>query len=156
MQSFLPTIILRHKKENLKKCSLRGLETREDMLFLKYPRESLPTLSGYIHLSLDAPPLSHADKDKGLLLLDSTWRYEKGMRKLVPEYVEKRSIPPSFITAYPRKQTDCIEPDKGLASVEALFLAYLLSGKDTTGLLDLYYWKDLFFEKNKDALHSYL
>lgn len=156
MRSFLPTIIFRHRKENLKKCSLRGLEPRKDLLFFSYPLKNIPPLDGYIHLSLSAPPLSIEERDAGLLLLDSTWKYEQGMRKSVPDFVEKRSIPECFVTAYPRKQTACEDPEKGLASVEALFLAHLLMGKDTTGLLENYYWKESFLRINEQALLPYL
>jgi pre-rRNA-processing protein TSR3 len=52
MSRFLPTIILRHKKENLKKCSLRGLEPREDLRFFTYPHKMDFSLDGYVMLHL--------------------------------------------------------------------------------------------------------
>ena len=58
MQSFPPTVIIRHRLENLKKCSLRGLENRTDFIFLTYPYYTLPDLQSYIVLTLDAPPLT--------------------------------------------------------------------------------------------------
>jgi len=64
MPDFLPTIILRHRKENLKKCSLRGLEDR--MHFVQYPNEAIPDLTGYVVLTPDAPLL---EKAKGLCLI---------------------------------------------------------------------------------------
>jgi len=147
MTSFLPTIILRHRKENLKKCSLRGLEVRDDLIFFPYPlKRELPSLDNYIHLALDAPPLTPEDGQNGLVLLDSTWKYEKQMRKSLPTGMKARSIPNLYKTAYPRKQTDCDDPEHGLATVEALFLAYHLMGRDTSGLLDHYYWKDQFLK----------
>ncbi len=145
-----PTIIIRHRKENLKKCSLRGLETREDCIFYSYPMPKYPSLSGYIYLTLDAPPLSTLDRDRGLFLIDGTWRYAKKMEQAIlphQEGVVFRSIPSHFRTGYPRKQTDCSDPERGLASVEALYLAYQLMGRDTKGLLDLYYWRDAFLKQ---------
>lgn len=153
MQSFdltiNPTIIWRHRKENLKKCSLRGLESRKDFQFYSYPNQALPNLSSYIMLSLDAPPLELNDGMYGLLILDATWRYAEDMAKRIePTQTIKRSIPSHYRTAYPRKQTECIDPERGLASIEAIYIAYHIFGRDTTGLLDNYYWKDAFLQLN--------
>lgn len=151
MQQFPPTVIIRHRLENLKKCSLRGLEDREDFIFLTYPYKELPDLNGYIILAVDAPPLSTEDGDRGLLILDATWRYaEKMFRPLAnQEKYLYRSLPSHYRTAYPRRQQDCPDPERGLASIEALFLAYKLLGRETKGLLDNYYWKDLFLKSNQ-------
>ncbi|MDE3056086.1 MAG: hypothetical protein KGI80_05315 [Verrucomicrobiota bacterium] len=143
-----PTVILRHARENLKKCSLRGLEGRGDFLFFTYPRDTLPDLSGYLLLRVDAPSLSPADCNRGLFLLDATWRLAEKMGKSLPPNLEVRSLPSHFRTAYPREQTDCPDPERGLASIEALFLSYYLMGRSTEGLLDNYYWRTLFLEKN--------
>lgn len=147
MPSFLPTIILRHRKENRKKCSLRGLESREDMHFINYPYKALPDLANYILLALDGEPLSEQDADKGLFLVDGTWKLSEVILKSLPS-VSKRSLPAKYTTAYPRRQSDCADPSRGLASVEALFLAYMTMGKDPSGLLDQYYWKDQFLVAN--------
>jgi pre-rRNA-processing protein TSR3 len=147
----LPTVILRHRKENLKKCSLRGLETRKDFIFLTYPIDPLPPLEGYCVLSLDAPPLSEADKDLGLLLIDGTWKYAATMAKHIPSSLPVRSLPKLFRTAYPRYQTACPEPEWGLASIEALYAAFVLTARDPEGLLDHYYWKEEFLKLNRSS-----
>lgn len=147
MQEFPKTVVLRHRRENLKKCSLRGLESRSDFLFYTYPKDCLPKLSNYIMLSLDAPPLSSEDSHKGLFILDATWRYATVMAKGI-EGVEVRSIPSHFRTAYPRRQEDCLDPERGLASIEAIYIAYQLMERDVTGLLDHYYWKENFLKNN--------
>lgn len=148
---FPTTIILRHPKENLKKCSLRGIETREDCKFFTYPTENLPDLSSYILLTLDAPCLSLQDASYGLFLIDATWKYAQTIFKALPQPHRfiSRSLPSHFQTAYPRKQEDCPDPKRGLASIEALFLAYYLLGRDPKGILDFYYWKNLFIKKNQ-------
>lgn len=147
---FPPTIILRHRKENLKKCSLRGLEGRSDFQFFTYPKDPLPDLSGYFLLTLDAPTLGDADKNLGIFLIDGTWNYAEVMERQLPKphRFERRSLPSCFFTAYPRRQEDCADPSRGLASVEALFLAYSTLGRNTEGLLDRYYWKEEFLRKN--------
>ncbi len=150
MQSFPPTVVIRHRLENLKKCSLRGLESRSDFIFLTYPYTSLPDLSGYIILSVDAPPLSVDDAGRGLLVLDATWRYAQKMMKPFdqqPHYLY-RSLPHHYRTAYPRCQHDCPDPERGLASIEAIYLSYLLMGRSIDGLLDRYYWREQFLGIN--------
>jgi len=142
------TIIIRHKKENLKKCSLKGLEKRDDILFLTYPGLILPDLSNYILLEMNGKELSDQDQDKGLLLIDSTWKYLNKILKILPENIEKRSLPENFKTAYPRKQTYCSDPMRGLASIEALYLAYKIINKDIKDLLDNYHWKAGFLNIN--------
>ncbi len=151
MSSFLPTIILRHRKENLKKCSLRGLEIREDFLFYSYPQANLPRLDQYLLLTLDAPLLSAQDSERGIFLVDGTWRYAEKMTSFVfqKENIICRSLPHGCRTAYPRKQTSCIDPSRGLASIEALFLAFKILRRDTANLLDHYYWKEAFLSLNK-------
>ena len=138
----LPTIILRHRRENLKKCSLRGLEGRSDLIFLTYPIDPLPDLSNYLLLKVGAPPLTIDDADRGLFIIDGTWRLAALMERQCN--MESRSLPGRARTAYPRRQTDCPDPEKGLASVEALYLAHLILRRDVDGLLDHYYWKNQF------------
>jgi pre-rRNA-processing protein TSR3 len=149
MKRFPATIILRHRKENLKKCSLRGLETREDMHFLTYPKDPIPLLETGILLDLDAPPLTEKDVHP-LFLIDGTWKYAAVMARQIPQETHwiRRSLPSHFKTAYPRKQTDCSDPTRGLASVEALFIAYHILGRNTAGLLDHYHWKTEFLSLN--------
>jgi pre-rRNA-processing protein TSR3 len=145
MSQFLPTIILRHRKENVKKCSLRGLENT--LRFITYPAKELPDLSEYVVLTPNAPLLTEA---KGLFLVDGTWRYAATMIKNLPEGLTYRSLPPVFTTAYPRRQ----EEAHGLASIEALYLAYLITGQDPSHLLDNYHWKEEFLAQNASAITS--
>ncbi len=156
MKKFIPTIILRHRRENLKKCSLRCLKKRDDLHFFTYPKDELPNLSNYVMLSFEGPELSKKDQDKGLLLLDGTWRYAEAMLKNTHslEDLPRRSLPTNIQTAYPRKQDDCSEPERGLASVEALYISYLLTGRDPSDLLDHYHWKEKFVFDNSPCLKT--
>ncbi len=156
MPSFPPTLILRHRRENLKKCSLKGLESRPDCQFYTYPKDPLPNLAGYLLLTLDAPPLTREDAASGLFLIDGTWRHAQTMfaQFKAPYSFELRSLPSHLQTAYPRRQDDCVDPERGLASVEALFAAYHILGRPTDGLLEHYYWKDLFLSKNNFTLQG--
>lgn len=148
---FPPTIVWRHRKENLKKCSLRGLEDRSDFHFISYPTEELPVLDEYVILQLEAPTLSEADAERGLLIIDGTWRYAGLMgRQLANRGISgvPRSLPAHYRTAYPRYQNGCPLPDQGLASIEALYVAYHLLGRDTEGLLTHYHWASQFLAEN--------
>lgn len=151
MQLFPVTVIARHRRENLKKCSLKGLEGRSDLLFIPYPFETLPPLAGYIRLGFDGDLLSKADADKGIVLLDATWRYatrmERALHEIYPD-LPVRSLPP-YLTAYPRCQEGCAYPARGLASVEALYIAYTILERPTAGLLDHYFWKKAFLQQGE-------
>jgi pre-rRNA-processing protein TSR3 len=156
MSLFPPTIILRHRKENLKKCTLRGLEIRSDFCFFTYPKDDLPNLSNYFLLTIDAPLLSETDKNLGIFLIDGTWTYAERMQRQLPQphLFQKRSLPMYFQTAYPRRQEGCPDPSRGLASIEALYAAYVLLGRNAEGLLSHFYWKDEFLKKNLAILQS--
>ena len=96
------------------------------------------------------PPLTEQDAKQGLLVLDATWRYAEKMFqpfKGQPHFTY-RSLPAHFRTAYPRKQTDCCDPTRGLASIEAIYLSYMILKRETSGLLNHYYWKDSFLQLN--------
>jgi len=140
-------IILRHRRENLRKCSLTGLEKHPGLQFYTYPNDPLPDLSGCLLLKVGAPELSIADAERTLLLIDGTWKLAQVMEKQLPP-LEARSLPGGYKTAYPRRQTDCPDPEAGLSSLEALFIAHKILNLPTDGLLDRYYWKELFLKIN--------
>ncbi len=146
-----PTLILRHARENLKKCSLSGLEGRGGLCFYTYPRDLLPDIAGYLLLKVGAEPLTIADAERGLFLIDGTWRLAQLMEKQLPCVLETRSLPSRYRTAYPRRQTHCPDPEAGLSSVEALFLSAHILGRPSEHFLDFYYWKDRFLKLNEFA-----
>ena len=146
-------VIVRHRKENLKKCSLSGLEGRSDLRFFRYPDclspGVLPSLEGYILLDMEGDVLTEKDTAP-LVLLDATWKYASAMRSRIPQLSEcvSRRLPEGWVTAYPRYQTGCMDAARGLASVEALYAAYVVTGRSPEGLLDRYYWKENFLTRN--------
>jgi pre-rRNA-processing protein TSR3 len=146
MQTFPITIIVRHPRENPRKCSVMALHGRPDVAFYSYPTTELPPLEGYIRLAADGPELSSADRDSGILLLDGSWRLSN---KMVTHH---SSVPPRSLhgwkTAYPRVSKLGTDPDNGLASIEALYIAYHLLGRPTDGLLDHYHWANQFLQLN--------
>ena len=152
--TYPPTIILRHRRENLKKCSLLGLENRSDFLFFTYPQDPLPDLSAYLLLKVGAPPLTVCDAARGLFLIDGTWRLAEKMEKSLTQQVEARSLPGHYRTAYPRRQTDCPDPEAGLSSLEALYLAYAILGRPVEGLLEHYHWKEPFLKSISECTRT--
>lgn len=140
------TVIVRHPKENPRKCSILPLEGRPDLLFLRYPVKEPPPLDGYIRLAADGPELSGADAERGLLLLDGSWNWAGKMTRAF-EHVAPRSLH-GVRTAYPRSAKLGTDPDNGLATVEALFIAYHILGRPTAGLLDHYHWAHDFLQCN--------
>lgn len=143
------TIIIRHPKERPKRCSIVPLRGREDVRIITLPIRKLPSLEGYIRLSAEGPPLTEADKDCGLLLLDCCWRRAAHMHKMLKgaEDLPTRSLQ-GYETAFPRASKLGVDPDNGLASVEALYLAYHILGRPTEGLLDHYQWREEFLRSN--------
>jgi pre-rRNA-processing protein TSR3 len=143
---FPPTVIIRSLRENPKKCSVLPLRGRADLLFMSYPVAKPPLLNGYVRLAADGEELSIADAGCGLLLLDASWRWAEPMNRTFG------AIPPrslhGYQTAYPRKSKRGTDPENGLASIEALFVAYHILGRPTVGLLDPYRWADEFLRLN--------
>ena len=145
--TYPPTVIVRNPRENPRKCSILPLRGWEDMIFLGYPLTGPVALENYVRLAVEGDPLSLRDADKGLLLLDASWRRAGLMER------DFRDVPPrslhGYRTAYPRRSKRNTDPDEGLASVEALFLAYYILGRPTHGLLDHYRWTEEFLRINK-------
>ena len=146
MPTLPPTVIVRHHKENPRKCSILPLRGRPDLIFLCYPLQQPFDPKGYIRLAAEGPELSLADASCGLLLLDASWRWAEAMTRAFVE-VPPRSLQ-GYRTAYPRISKRGTDPDNGLASVEALFVAYHVLGRPTEGLLDHYHWKEEFLLLN--------
>ena len=152
----ITTVVIRHPRELLSKCSLTPVEGREDTVawlsFLKAHQDLRFEARGFTELAVDAQPLSQADRERPLLLLDSTWRLLPKVRSKVYGETVKRSIPDEWVTAYPRVSKDGSDPTGGLASIEALFVAQALLGNVMPSLLDGYYWQTRFLSLNQKAL----
>lgn len=146
-RTYPPTVVVRHPKENPRKCSILPLRGRPDMVFLTYPVRPRPALEGYVRLAADGPELTVADAAAGLLLLDGSWRWAEAMTR------DFADVPPRSLhgwqTAYPRVSKLGTDPHHGLATIEALFIAYHLLGRPTDGLLAHYRWAEEFLRLNK-------
>src|SRR5262249_48602059 len=141
-----PTIIVVHPREKRSKCSVEPLRGCDGFRFWEFPQRGAETLTGYVRVGLGGPELTPAQHDAGLLFLDGTWRLAPRMGldfADLPVY----SLGP-WETAYPRSSKLFDDPAAGLATIEALFAAYVQTGRPTAGLLDQYRWREQFLERN--------
>lgn len=147
-----PTVIVVHPRENRKKCSVEPLRGRPGFEFSQFRSNAPATLpeGQYVRLGIGGPVLNPADNHLGLLVLDGTWRWAEAMEAQY-QHVPVRSLPP-WKTAYPRVSKVFEDPATGLATIEAIWLAYWCLGRDTTGLLDQYHWGAHFLELNRPFL----
>jgi len=143
-------LLIRLRKESLKKCSLTPLRARHDLPIqwfhcnLGDPIEvGCATL-----LHPDGELLSPADAHRPLLLVDSSWRDLPLMLSTVSGDFVKRCLPHDLQTAYPRKSKLFEDPVTGLASIEALHAALTLLGKRDDSLLEGYYWASAWLQAN--------
>lgn len=141
-----PTVIVVHPKERRSKCSVEPLRPRDDFLFFTFPDPVTAPLDGYIRLGLGGDVLTEADADRGLFVLDGTWKLAARMEPMFAD-IPIRTLPP-VETAYPRVSKVFDDPTGGLATVEAVYAALKIMGRDVEGILDDYHWKLPFLELN--------
>lgn len=145
-----PTVFVVHRRERRSKCSVEPLRGRPGFQFLTFPVKDRPPLAGYLRVGLGGPLLSPADRIAGLLFLDGNWRLLPPMEAAFAD-LPVRSLP-LWRTAYPRRSKAFTDPDEGLATIEAVFAAYLEMGRDPAGLLDAYHWARPFLEANQERI----
>ncbi len=114
------------------------------------PHVGPESLDGYVRLGFGGPALSTDDATHGLLVLDGTWRLVDPMEQAFAD-VPVRSLP-ELQTAYPRTSKLFEDPDGGLATIEAIYAAYRLMGRDADSLLAEYRWANEFVSLNADRL----
>lgn len=149
MPTLVPTTIIRHPKERVSKCTLEPIRGRKGYDFHKATKQFSFDASGFTLLALEAPTLSIADADRPLLLLDATWRLLPQLESCLRGEPVRRTLPSTIKTAYPRVSKLDTEPNPlgGLASIEALYVALRLLGRDDPTLLDAYHWREIFLEQ---------
>jgi pre-rRNA-processing protein TSR3 len=153
-------LVIQDYKENRAKCSLTPLERDPAFTFLRlgHPDRSSvrPRLDGGVLLHVDGSPLRGVDaaclESGPLVLIDCTWaRVSVVLRRVeIPEATRlvRRSLPSGFVTAYPRTSKLYEDPEAGLASVEALFVASAVLGQPRFELLRSYRWARPFLVRN--------
>lgn len=142
----IKTVVIRHPREKLSKCSLTPLHDRAEIQFFTATPDYVFDATGFLLLEVGAPPLTPEENHLPLLLLDATWRLLPHVKSKVVGTPVPRSIPEGVQTAYPRVGKYYPDPLGGLASIEALFIARALLGDYDPSLLDAYHWREEFLE----------
>lgn len=95
-------------------------------------------------------------KKQSIALVDCIWKRLNPLlsriQKPLPTFV---SIPREFKTAYLRKSENQSDPEGGLATIEALFIAQALLGNWDLTLLSKYYFAKNFLELNHENFLRY-
>lgn len=151
--------ILMDKKENPRKCTIHPLKDRKDFA-VRYFSKNRPiaafTADCLLHVNGEC--LSELDTKElhSLALIDCTWKKVtptlQRVAKPLPRLVR---IPDGFVTAYPRRNQEGKDPDAGLATIEALFIAAAFLGFWDESLLEKYYFKDEFLKQNEVLWKKY-
>jgi pre-rRNA-processing protein TSR3 len=145
-----PTIIVVHPKERASKCTVAPLKGREGFVFWKFPQRGPEPLDNYVRLGMGGPLLSAQDAVCGLLVLDGTWKFAEKMEQGFTE-IPVRSLS-GWKTAYPRTSKLYEDPDGGLATIEAIYAAYIQLGRAPNTLLDDYHWAEEFLAQNRELI----
>ena len=147
----MDVLILRDPHESLAKCSLTPLRGLPGLTFVEYPGRRRLAAGERLLLHPEGDELGPADRGKDLLLVDCAWRRVPSLLRTVDGVLHPRRLPP-FASAYPRRSKTFADPERGLASVEALYLACLLLGSPRPELLQDYRWRSGFLAANRALL----
>ena len=149
----MDVLILRDPHESLAKCSLTPLRGLPGVRFVDYHGRRRLAAGERVLLHPDGEELSPADRGRDLLLIDCSWRRVERCLRTVDGVLHPRRLPP-FVTAYPRRSKTFPDPERGLASVEALYLAALLLGAPRPDFLREYRWREAFLAANRARLEA--
>lgn len=151
--------ILMDRKENPRKCTIHPLRERPDFHVRYFG--SRPTIARFetdCLLHIDGEDLSKIDHHDihSLGLIDCTWKKVPGcLQRLEKPFPRLVRIPEGFVTAYPRRNAEGKDPEAGLATIEALFIAAAFLGTWDETLLDKYYFKEAFLKLNENRWELY-
>ncbi|MFN0206433.1 MAG: ribosome biogenesis domain-containing protein [Planctomycetota bacterium] len=144
----VPVLIIRDARESPRKCTIAALRGLPNITIRGWQRDTPIDISGTTFLHPGGDALTLADADRPLLIVDSSWHHlAQIMNDLTGRHV-KRSIPAGFVSAYPRKSRIYQDPQSGLASVEALYIALTILGGRRDDILEPYHFRNQFLELN--------
>jgi pre-rRNA-processing protein TSR3 len=144
-------LILRDPREAPAKCSLTPLRGLAGVRFARYDPARRLDAGERVLLHADGDELGPADRGRDLLLIDCAWRRVPSLLRTVDGVLRPRRIA-GFTSAYPRRSKTHPDPARGLASIEALFVATLVLGEPRPELLARYRWREAFLAANREAL----
>lgn len=138
---------MRDPKEPARKCSLTPLRGMPGVRFVSLRGGKRVDAGRRVWLHPEGELLSAADRGSDLLLIDCAWRKLPALSKAVSGELSKRRLP-RLESAYPRKSKIAVDPEQGLASVEALYAAIALLDRPRPELLARYPWAEAFLAAN--------
>lgn len=154
--------ILVDKNENPRKCTVQPLKYRADFALRRFGRgKPVGRLQADVLLHIEGEPLDQlaaADRDAlgSVAVIDCHWkRCAAIMAQLERPWPRLARIPDGFETAYPRRNLEGKDPDGGLATIEALFIAAAFLGVWDETLLKEYHFGTRFLEVNRDAFQRF-
>jgi pre-rRNA-processing protein TSR3 len=140
-------LIVRDPREPAKKCSLTPLRGMQGVRFVSLRGGKRVDAGRRIWLHPEGEELTAADRGHDLLLIDCAWRKLPTFSKLIDGELLPRRLP-KLVTAYPRRSKVAVDPEDGLASVEALYAAVALLEGPRPELLAEYRWAQEFLAAN--------
>lgn len=141
--------------ETANKCTIAPLAYRTDFrVILGKGAGPLGPLSAPILLHHEGVCLTTLRESLGVVTgiscIDCVWRRVDGLlKRIVTPLPQCVKIPDGFKTAYPRRSYHDFDPDQGLATIEAIFIAAAIVGNWDPSLLSHYYFGRKFVELNK-------
>jgi pre-rRNA-processing protein TSR3 len=152
--------VLMDSRENPRKCTIHPLRGRADFKIRYFKRNApIAPFSAEVLLHMDGDNL--ADLPKGakihsLAVIDCTWKKVAPALSRVQQPLPRLvRIPDGFLTAYPRRNLEGKDPDGGLATIEALFIAAAFCGNWDETLLEHYHFGKDFIRINEALWKKY-
>ncbi len=144
--------------ETPNKCTIMPLLYRTDFKILR--GSMAHTLRADILLHPEGEPLTSMTLAKGsvksLAAIDCIWRRLGPILEAVDRpHPRLVSIPPGFVTAYPRTSRKDFDPEGGLATIEAIFIAAAFVGSWDLSLLQEYFFAEKFLAMNDLSFRHY-
>ncbi len=147
------------KKENKRQCTVYPLRYRKDFRFYYFHKNapiSQPQSDVLLHVN-GVPIQEYTKKIQSIAVVDCVWKKVEPALKLMenplPPLVK---IPGDFVTAYPRKSKyENLDPEGGLATIEAIFIAGAFLNNWDESLLSNYYFKKEFLKCNEQQWKKY-
>lgn len=153
--------ILVDRSETPQKCTILPLAYREDFRIVRFPRgQPLAPLAGDLLLHPEGESLATLAPKLGqvrmLSSIDCVWkRLPQILRWVGRPLPQLAGMPPGFVTAYPRRNKQNLDPEGGLATIEALFIAAAFLGHWDETLLREYHFGPQFLAANRGVFQGF-
>lgn len=150
--------VLMDRKENTRKCTIHPLRERKDFTVRYFRSGPIPAFQADFLLHVDGKDLRDFKNSppQSIAVIDCNWRkvpwVVENVAKPLPTLVK---IPEGFVTAYPRRNKEGKDPDAGLATIEAVFIAAAFCGVWDESLLEHYHFAENFLAMNAANWQEY-